>query len=418
MAFIELTKDEIAILSEAEKKQYNKKLLLYRERVAFVEKLEQIESADFQYQKPKLKRIKPVQRLEIPKYKEVSIVSVALPKDTAKLRNFGDNTNVQLSLNNRIRTGISVRYKATAPTFKVAVPMEDIAYNGKKKYELSNVLESKRKIDAPTMKIKAISKSVITNLPSKKKTSIPNVFFKFKSKPIKVSSVKVRLPKTTEFTGIDVIKIKNISTVSINKTTKKTYSYTQKNSNVILDVSSKDIYAKINFPQVMFKPQTVKIQGVVKPKVHETDISEIDRRVKKCKIEKVNPKKCMATILTLPVSKKYAVQAYKVTMTSIKKVSVPVLKEYKTPIVNTEIEKLIQSLNVYSVSEIGQYKLPIITSVSGVNPPTVHLPHYSAINIGHSEIADIPTLSINIPDYTEDDVNSVLNRIIKEIQGA
>ena len=46
MAFRELSEDEISLLNESERTQYEKQLKIYRERVAFVEKLEQIENAN------------------------------------------------------------------------------------------------------------------------------------------------------------------------------------------------------------------------------------------------------------------------------------------------------------------------------------------------------------------------------------
>ena len=76
MAFRELSEDEISLLNESERTQYEKQLKIYRERVAFVEKLEQIENANIQYTKPKLKRIKPIPRLDIPKYQSVGVVKI------------------------------------------------------------------------------------------------------------------------------------------------------------------------------------------------------------------------------------------------------------------------------------------------------------------------------------------------------
>lgn len=61
MAFRELSEDEIALLNKMEKAQYEKQLKIYRERTAFVEKLEQIGNANIQYTKPKLKELNQFQ---------------------------------------------------------------------------------------------------------------------------------------------------------------------------------------------------------------------------------------------------------------------------------------------------------------------------------------------------------------------
>ena len=57
MAFRELSEDEIALLNEMERAQYEKQLKIYRERTALVEKLEQIGNANIQYTKPKLEPV-------------------------------------------------------------------------------------------------------------------------------------------------------------------------------------------------------------------------------------------------------------------------------------------------------------------------------------------------------------------------
>ena len=103
MAFRELSEDEIALLNEMERAQYEKQLKIYRERTALVEKLEQIGNANIQYTKPKLKRIKPVPKLDIPKYQPVGIVKIKLPKSET-------NRNMFLQqLENRSASAVEIR---------------------------------------------------------------------------------------------------------------------------------------------------------------------------------------------------------------------------------------------------------------------------------------------------------------------
>ena len=65
--FRELTDEELALLSESEKEVYNRELLLYKERAAFVRQLERIEGADYQYKKPKFNGINAIPQIDIPK---------------------------------------------------------------------------------------------------------------------------------------------------------------------------------------------------------------------------------------------------------------------------------------------------------------------------------------------------------------
>ena len=63
--FRELTDAELALLSDSEKEVYNKELLLYKERMAFVGQLERIEGADYQYRKPKFSGINQIPQIDV-----------------------------------------------------------------------------------------------------------------------------------------------------------------------------------------------------------------------------------------------------------------------------------------------------------------------------------------------------------------
>lgn len=126
MAFRELSEDEISLLNESERTQYEKQLKIYRERVAFVEKLEQIENANIQYTKPKLKRIKPIPKLDIPKYQSVGVVKIKLPKAESNRNLFLQQLENQSVSAVKIRkimaesSAVCVRIK---PITKVVVPL-------------------------------------------------------------------------------------------------------------------------------------------------------------------------------------------------------------------------------------------------------------------------------------------------------
>ena len=78
--FRELTDAELALLSDSEKEVYNKELLLYKERMAFVGQLERIEGADYQYRKPKFSGINPIPKIDVPQRDIAAPKKVAFPQ--------------------------------------------------------------------------------------------------------------------------------------------------------------------------------------------------------------------------------------------------------------------------------------------------------------------------------------------------
>ena len=78
--FRELTDAELALLSDSEKEVYNKELLLYKERMAFVGQLERIEGADYQYRKPKFSGINPIPKIDVPQCDIVAPKKVSFPQ--------------------------------------------------------------------------------------------------------------------------------------------------------------------------------------------------------------------------------------------------------------------------------------------------------------------------------------------------
>ena len=79
--FRELTDAELALLSDSEKEVYNKELLLYKERMAFVGQLERIEGADYQYRKPKFSGINQIPQIDVPQRDIAAPKKVAFPQE-------------------------------------------------------------------------------------------------------------------------------------------------------------------------------------------------------------------------------------------------------------------------------------------------------------------------------------------------
>ncbi len=415
MAFIELTEDEVVMLSESEKEQYNKEQMLYQERAAFVEKLEQIEKAGFQYQKPKMERIKPVCRVEIPKYRAKSIALVLLPKSLERRRDFKDRINAQVSRNGRIRARINSKYKITEiPVIKIETLTLHAIHS--KKHEIKNVLESKKRIKAPTLNVKPIEIQTITKMTIKKKAVAPSVSFQYKGKPITITPAKVRQPGIMNFTAIDAIKLEKIPVLSIMEVANKKYRYSQNNAHAILKVRNIAIDAKINSPRVMFKPKAFKIQDVTKPRVSIIDTTEVAKRMERIAIGTIDLRDCMAKIPTAPSFGKYKKPVYKAAVSGIGKVFVPRLKKYKEPNLKITVEPPLPFMK-HLTPALGRFQVPPLPSVKGVAPQKVKLPNCSVDRKERFIVSGVSTVRIQSPSYTQQDVNNVVTRIMNVIKG-
>lgn len=65
MAFKILNLDELELLTEEQRAQYEKELNLYRKREAFVERLEQLETVQLEPYEPKLKPVTVLEEMEV-----------------------------------------------------------------------------------------------------------------------------------------------------------------------------------------------------------------------------------------------------------------------------------------------------------------------------------------------------------------
>ena len=77
MAFRELTENEVTMLSERQKQLYLEELELYRERCAFVDRIEELENIEYPKIKPKyvyLSKVKANKAIDISNIKDSKIV--------------------------------------------------------------------------------------------------------------------------------------------------------------------------------------------------------------------------------------------------------------------------------------------------------------------------------------------------------
>ena len=238
MAFRELSEDEIALLNEMERAQYEKQLKIYRERTALVEKLEQIGNANIQYTKPKLKRIKPVPKLDIPKYQPVGIVKIKLPKSET-------NRNMFLQqLENRSASAVEIRKrmfensavcvrikpmtKVTIPSLKpyhnmsqriVSLPkpsvtIPSVSFNEKTKHSIHGISNCTKTIAVPQCKFTEITPRKITGIPKKNVPLITPIDFKYERKFTNVPHITISLPKPVKFSFTGSVKIKDMPSLS------------------------------------------------------------------------------------------------------------------------------------------------------------------------------------------------------------
>lgn len=394
MAFIELTEDEIAVLSDTEKKQYDRQLRLHRDRIAFVEKLEKIESANYQYQKPKIKRIKPVRRIDLPKYKAISDVKITLPEHLMKRSDIKAKQEAQQTLIKKISERIVGEYRILQiPVLDKIKSPSPLLYRGTKKIEISGVAENTAKPAVPVLNFKGVERLRIKNVPERKKVVPPNVSFEFERKPLNVTAPKTNIPLVKKFTGLNAVNISNVPTVSVGLVTLKKYTPVAVDSQAISEVNEKAVKVMIKSPKLSYKaPQ---IADVVVPKIQTaaansaSDISAIKMRM----ADSLKHHSIDIASVNAPIPPKLSIGTF---VPSKPDVHIPQVKAATLPNINkVQIKSVDVNVNV--------------------KPQTVEIPVYTVSPIKHPEIEKTEVVKVNTPHITESDVANVLSRVMNGI---
>ena len=409
MAFRELSEDEISLLNESERTQYAKQLKIYRERVAFVEKLEQIENANIQYTKPKLKRIKPVPKLDIPKYHSIGTVKIKLPKSEINRSLFVqqlENRSVSsLKIRKRMAESSAV-YVRIKPITRVAVPqlksyhnmpkrivsvqksnviVPMVSFTGKTKYLINGISNCAKTIAVPQCKFTKIMPRKIEGIPKKNNLVITPMNFKYERKFTDVPHISISLPKSVKFNFDSYIKIKNMPFVSKPELSDKIFRSPK--------CEVKDI-PKMNIciPEITFENTKHKIQNMPQMQIPAVncDLSAIHRQISSTLLGKMQPFE--KHMLSVPSIKSYMKPKCKVTLSPSKAVSIPSVKEF-TPLFHKNVTIIVPQ----------KIKEPCILS----NP-------IKKVTI---EKDKIPMVNIDTPNCSEIDVKSILNIVQKELQG-
>lgn len=409
MAFRELSEDEIALLNKMEKAQYEKQLKIYRERTAFVEKLEQIGNANIQYTKPKLKRIKPIPKLDIPKYQPVGIVKIKLPKSET-------NRNLFLQqLENRSASAVEIRKrmfensavcvrikpmtKVTIPSLKpyhnmsqriVSLPkpsviIPSVSFKEKTKHLIHGISNCTKTIAVPQCKFTEITPRKITGIPNKNVPLITPIDFKYEKKFTDVPHITISLPKPVTFSFTGSVKIKDMPSLSKAEVSNATFHAPKCE---VKDIPNIDV----SIPKVQFKESKYKIQNMPKLQIPSVycDFSAIHHQVESALLGKVQPFE--KKIMSVPSIKSYVKPECKVSILPSEPVSIPFVNKL-TPL--TRI------------------------TVTAVAPQKFKEPHISVKLIKKVTIENdkIPRINIHMPDYSEMDVENILNIARRELQG-
>jgi len=392
MAFRELSEDEISLLNESERTQYEKQLKIYRERVALVEQLEQIENANIQYTKPKLKRIKPVPKLEIPKYHSIGTVKIKLPKSEINRNLFVQQLENRSVCSLKIRkrmvesSAVCVRIK---PMTKVVIPslkpyhnmpqqtvslpkpsviIPSVSFNEKIKHLIHGISNCTKTIDVPQCKFTEITPRKITGI---QKKNVPHITISF-SKPV-----------TFSFTGN--VKIMNMPSLSKAEVSNVTFHAPK--------CETKDIpKIDISIPKVQFKESKYEIQNMPKLQIPAVncDFSAIHQQIKSALLGKVKPLKK-------------------------KMMSVPSIKSYVKP----ECKVSILPSEPVSIPSVNKFTPPTSKNVDVLTPQKFKELHISVKPIKNVTIEKdrIPRINIHMPNYSEIDVKNIFNIVHRELQG-
>lgn len=409
MAFRELSEDEISLLNESERIQYEKQLKIYRERTAFVEKLEQIENANIQYTKPKLKRIKPIPKLDIPKYQSVGIVKIKLPKEEVNrnlfLRQLENQSVSALKIKKRMseNPAVCVRIK---PITKVSVPLlkpyhnmpkrvvsvpksnviiPSVSFTKKTKHLVHGILNCTKTIAVPKYKFTGIMSRKIEGIPNKYIPVITPMNFKYERKFTDVPHISISLPKSVKFNFNRYIKIKDMPFLSKPDLSNKVFHSPKCEVNDIPKID-------VSIPKVEFKESKYKIQNMPPMQISEAncDFSYIHQKISSVSLGKVLPFK--KHMLSVPSIKSYMKPKFKVTISPLKAVSIPSVNKF-TP------------LSCRKVTVIAPQK---------IKEPCILARSIKKVTI---EKDRIPRINIHMPNYSGMDVENILNIAHRELQG-
>ncbi|MCM1006343.1 MAG: hypothetical protein NC485_00135 [Ruminococcus flavefaciens] len=407
MAFRELSEDEISLLNESERKQYEKQLKIYRERVAFVEKLEQIENANIQYTKPKLKRIKPVPKLDIPKYQSIGIVKIKLPKSET-------NRNLFLQqLENRSLSAVKIRKRMSEssavcvrikPMTKVTLPslkpyhnmqkrivslskpsliIPSVSFSKKTKHLIHGISNCNKTIAVPQCKFTEMMPRKITGIPKKNIPEILPMNFEYEKKFTDAPQILIPLPKSVKFNFAGSVKIKDMPSLSKAEVSNKVFSAPKCEVKDILKIN-------VSIPEITFEKQKHKIQNMPQVQIPAVncDFSAIHRQISSTSLGKVQPfEKHMLSISSI---KSYMKPKYKVALSPLKAVSIPSVNKF-TP------------LSCRNVTAIAPQK---------IKEPCILAKPIKKVTI---EKDKIPMVNINTPNCSEIDVKNILNIVHREL---
>lgn len=392
MAFIELTEDEIAILSEAEKKQYDRQLKLHHERIAFVELLEKIESANYQYQKPEIKRIKPIRRIEIPKYQEFSGLKITLPENLTK-RDGKKQAKLQQELRSKINAGLVKKCSISKfPAIKRVELPSELSYHGVEKIEVSAVADKATKPNIPVMQVGKFEGVKIHDFPEKMNLSLPEVAFEYERQPLNVTAPKVNIPSIKKFTGLSAVNISDVPTFFVGLAAVKKYTPVAVNSESVLNVKEKAASIMIKSPQLSY--EFPKMEDVIVPKIpvainqSESSISALQKRIANGIRPSVKTESIKVNILPKLSIKGYEPSKPNVQVPKIKATTIPDIKNVQMKPIDINVD---------------------------VKPQAVELPMYKVSSIKPPKIVKTEVVKLNTPHITENDVLNVINRVINGI---
>jgi len=409
MAFRELREDEIILLNEFEKAQYEKDVKIHQERMALVEKLEQIENANIQYQKPKFKRIKPIPKLDMPKYQPVGIIKIKLPKSETDrnlfLQNLQNQSISAIKVRKRILENASVCVKIK-PVSKVNIPslkpyqimpqrivslkktdvkVPAVSFTGNTKHMIQGVSNFTKAIDVPKCKFTKVPQIEITDIPKKCIPIIMNAQFKYEKNLAKVPHISISLPDAVKFNFDSKVKIKNMPSLYKVEASNTTFHAPK--------CETKDIpKIYVTVPEVSFEGSKYKIQGI--PKMHiplvNDDFSAINRQIGTVSLRKVQPFE--KQIVPVPSIKSYVNPQCTVSLLPLKPVSIPSVDKFTPP----------------------SSKNAVVLTPQKLKEPHISVKPIKKVTI---EKDRIPKINIHMPDYSKMDVENILNIAHRELQG-
>lgn len=377
MSFVELTREEIELLSDEEKELYNRQLDLYLERINFIQKLSQVENADFNISKPVLDRIQPIQSVKVNLFQKLSKHTINIPNGipTKKLKYAINKNNSEFKNNSSKNIHIS-----NIPSVKIGA-INRLDFKMKDIRRIQNVTETKNIAVVPMVDLKLNSKVEIDGVNKPITLSPKSILYSYKPQEIDVTPNRVIMPEKVKFDYHNAV-VRDMP--KLQKIHAKSNNYIYNNKLELVNVS-KTIDGIKDKLKLSHKKSAI---------VCKTNAIEIN-----------TPK-----VIQAPRIVKYKKSQQNIKMSKMQKVTVPTNIEFKAEPLKIDTLDKVKAI----IPKCNEFRSVDFASLKNISHEDIVIPACGYIKCKKIAVSGIPSFNISLPKKEEN--KFAMEKIIESIQ--